>query len=467
MSSPTAAIAPATPFSFSRSGPVVKNDPQLAKIVIEKVLPQIEQFFSLKKIQDALLLAHDYERKLRLTEDAKTTSILFEKIVNLLFDQKMFDEALNQLTYFSKLKHSMRSSLESFVNAIWVRIFELPTEIAIEQFLLRFIEIIEGKLYSELERAKSVTQLVNMWEKRGDINKALDLILKTHVETYASVDYSFKTKFILEQMRFCMMCSDYSRFELISKKINQKFIKETENEEMLLTYYNYMIKYFIARSDFEMCADNLKSLFMCASIQKDNKKKIEILKLLISILSLSEYNEKCIKSLKMLQKEDCLINLPVYKDLLDSLIGGELIQLNMFNEKYRKQIYLNKSEPFHDMVGAERLAELLKLLENRFNERNVVLMSKYFSSITLTRVAQILQISMESAEDVLLEMIISNRISALINRLGKITITFKSEADLDELETADKWSAELAQTMRLIERTSYMIKNEELITALE
>jgi len=38
-----------------------------------------------------------------------------------------------------------------------------------------------------------------------------------------------KTDFILEQMRLCLLRKDYTRVQIISKKISQRFFEQEEN----------------------------------------------------------------------------------------------------------------------------------------------------------------------------------------------------------------------------------------------
>jgi len=45
-----------------------------------------------------------------------------------------------------------------------------------------------------------------------------------------------KTDFILEQMRLCLLRKDYTRVQIISKKISQRFFEQEENNVSLFIY---------------------------------------------------------------------------------------------------------------------------------------------------------------------------------------------------------------------------------------
>jgi len=49
------------------------------------------------------------------------------------------------------------------------------------------------------------------------------------VETFGSMERREKTDFILEQMRLCLLRKDYTRVQIISKKISQRFFEQEEN----------------------------------------------------------------------------------------------------------------------------------------------------------------------------------------------------------------------------------------------
>lgn len=60
------------------------------------------------------------------------------------------------------------------------------------------------------------------------------------METFGSMEKREKTDFILEQMRLTLAKKDYTRMQIISRKINTKFFAETEQQVNLydlIAYY--------------------------------------------------------------------------------------------------------------------------------------------------------------------------------------------------------------------------------------
>jgi 26S proteasome regulatory subunit N5 len=90
--------------------------------------------------------------------------------------------------------------------------------------------VTEGKIFVEVERARLTRILSKIREDEGKIEEAADILQELQVETFGSMEKREKTDFILEQMRLLLAKRDYTRTQIISKKINTRFFKEEENE---------------------------------------------------------------------------------------------------------------------------------------------------------------------------------------------------------------------------------------------
>lgn len=97
--------------------------------------------------------------------------------------------------------------------------------------------VTEGKIFVEVERARLTRILSKIREDEGKIEEAADILQELQVETFGSMDKREKTDFILEQMRLLLAKRDYTRTQIISKKINTRFFKEEENEVSAVWYY--------------------------------------------------------------------------------------------------------------------------------------------------------------------------------------------------------------------------------------
>ena len=66
------------------------------------------------------------------------------------------------------------------------------------------IEITEGKIYVEVERARLTRTLAAIKEAAGNVSGAAEVLRAVQVETFGAMDKNEKTDFILEQVRLCL-----------------------------------------------------------------------------------------------------------------------------------------------------------------------------------------------------------------------------------------------------------------------
>lgn len=214
-------------------------------------------------------------------------------------DKKRYALALSELIYFGKKRHILQTSLTTFVSCIYKRLSEVKGD-EYEQLLLQFNEITDGKMYAEVDHARAVLELVYIWEKRGEVKRALELIMKSHVETFSYLEISEKTEFILEQMRLCFVCKELARLDLVAKKINQKYLNEPQSEQYLLKFHDYMIKHHIEVGNFIESAKNFKKLLQCETIQNDFEKRKNVFILIFNLYFDLDLQKMFLKHFKLL-----------------------------------------------------------------------------------------------------------------------------------------------------------------------
>lgn len=71
--------------------------------------------------------------------------------------------------------------------------------------------------------------LADVLYAKGDVAGAADALQELAVETFGSMSRREKTDFILEQMRLNLERGDYTRTNIVAKKINTKFFDDEEN----------------------------------------------------------------------------------------------------------------------------------------------------------------------------------------------------------------------------------------------
>ena len=90
---------------------------------------------------------------------------------------------------------------------------------------------VKGKqIFVEVERARLTRILSKIKEEEGDVIEAANILQELQVETYGSMEKREKTDFILEQMRLCLLKKDFTRAQIISRKISTRFFEDEKNE---------------------------------------------------------------------------------------------------------------------------------------------------------------------------------------------------------------------------------------------
>ena len=135
-------------------------------------------------------------------------------------------------------------------------------------------------------------------------------------------------------------------------------------------------------------------------------------------------------------------------------------------EDFLEIIYVNKQEPFYQLFEQQNIKDIVELLEKRLRERNLILISEYFTSIRMQRIAELLECDIDIAEDIIVEMICNEKINGLINRLDNISVVFGDNIDCNLDCKLDAWTNGITNLMSQVESTSYMILNEEMISTV-
>jgi 26S proteasome regulatory subunit N5 len=105
-------------------------------------------------------------------------------------------------------------------------------------------DICEGKMYVEGESARLHLMLANIYESRGDIAAACDMIQDVHVETYGSLSKKEKAEYILHQIRLNLLRKDFVRALIQSRKMNRKVLEEADMDSIKVSFYRLMIDYY-------------------------------------------------------------------------------------------------------------------------------------------------------------------------------------------------------------------------------
>jgi len=176
-------------------------------------------------------------------------------------------------------------------------------------------------------------------------------------------------------------------------------------------------------------------------------------------LLLSPYGNEQSDLLHRVLEDKAMEQLPSYKTLLELFKNQELINWKDLCKLYEQELksgtgataVFDKSE-----FGVKRW----QTFKNRVVEHNIRIMAKYYTRVSLTRMSELLDLSVEEVETCLCGMIVGSTVVGRIDRPSGIVSFLSSK---DPSESLNDWAHNLSKLMGLISRTTHLINKEEMV----
>jgi 26S proteasome regulatory subunit N5 len=152
------------------------------------------------------------------------------------------------------------------------------------------------------------------------------------------MDRKEKVELILEQMRLCLATKDYIRTQIISKKISIKFFENSDNQQLKLKFYEYMIEMDQHEGTYLNVCRHYRAIYDTPCIQEDSAKKLMVLCHVALYVVLSQYDNEQSDLINRILKEKALEDIPLYKSFLELFTNMELINQDGLCQMYEKDL---------------------------------------------------------------------------------------------------------------------------------
>ncbi|KAK1331215.1 hypothetical protein QTO34_009164 [Cnephaeus nilssonii] len=490
-------------------GRIVKMEVDYSATVDQR-LPECEKLAKEGRLQEVIETLLSLEKQTRTASDMVSTSRILVAVVKMCYEAKEWDLLNENIMLLSKRRSQLKQAVAKMVQQCCTYVEEI-TDLPIKLRLIDTLRMVtEGKIYVEIERARLTKTLATIKEQSGDVKEAASILQELQVETYGSMEKKERVEFILEQMRLCLAVKDYIRTQIISKKINTKFFQEENTEaifffffqKLKLKYYNLMIqldqhegsylsicKHYRAIYDTpciqaEMKSGNrhvvvilyhlernrltIKNIWpgQCGAVVEYQPVNQEALKSVVLYVILAPFDNEQSDLVHRISGDKKLEEIPKYKDLLKLFTTMELMRWATLVEDYGMELRKGSLEsPATDVFGyTEEGDKRWKDLKNRVVEHNIRIMAKYYTRITMKRMAQLLDLSVDESEAFLSNLVVNKTIFAKVDRLAGI-INFQRPKDPNNL--LNDWSQKLNSLMSLVNKTTHLIAKEEMIHNLQ
>ncbi|XP_008806918.2 26S proteasome non-ATPase regulatory subunit 12 homolog A-like isoform X1 [Phoenix dactylifera] len=418
------------------------------------------------------------EKQMRLAGDVAGTKKAVTDIVELCYKARAWKTLNDQIVLLSKRRGQLKQAVTAMVQQAMHYIDETPDIDTCIELIKTLNSVSAGKIYVEIERARLIKKLAKIKEEQGLIAEAADLMQEIAVETFGAMAKTEKIAFILEQVRLCLDRQDYVRAQILSRKISPRVFdadaskekkkpKEGDNVveeppadipsllELKRIYYELMIRYHSHNDDYLEICRSYKAIYDIPSVKEDPAQWIPVLRKICWFLVLSPHNPMQSSLLNSTLEDKNLSEIPNFRLLLKQLVTMEVIQWTGLWEMYKNEFENEKNMP-GGSLGA-KAAEDLKL---RIIEHNILVVSKYYSRITLKRLADLLCLSLQEAEKHLSDMVVSKSLIAKIDRPMGV-VCFQTAKDSNDI--LNSWAMNLEKLLDLVEKSCHQIHKETMV----
>ncbi|PRQ49104.1 putative proteasome component (PCI) domain-containing protein [Rosa chinensis] len=424
------------------------------------------------------------EKQMRLSGDVAGTRKAVTDILELCFKAGAWKTLNDQILVLSKRRGQLKQAVTALVQQAMQYIDQTPDLETRIELIKTLNNVSAGKIYVEIERARLIKRLAKIKEEQGLIAEAADLMQETAVETFGAMAKTEKIAFILEQVRLCEDRQDYVRAQILSRKISPRVFdvdtskekkkpKEGDNVveeapadvpsllELKRIYYELMIRYYSHNNDYLEICRCYKAIYEIPSVKEDPAQWIPILRKICWYLVLSPYDPMQSSLLNSTLEDKNLSEIPNFRLLLKQVVTMEVIQWTTLWNKFKDEFENEKN-----MLGGSLGDKAAEDLKQRIIEHNILVVSKYYSRVTLKRLAELLCLSIQEAEKHLSEMVVSKALVAKIDRPIGI-ICFRTAKDSNNV--LNSWATNLEKLLDLVEKSCHQIHKETMVhkTALK
>jgi 26S proteasome regulatory subunit N5 len=418
------------------------------------------------------------EKQSRLAEDVVGTRKAVTDILLLCFTAKDWKMLNEQILNLSKKRGQLKQAVTAMVQQSMQYIDQTPDIETRIELIKTLSDVSAGKIYVEIERARLIKNLAKIKEEQGLIAEAADLIQEIAVETFGAMAKTEKIAFILEQVRLCLDCKDYVRAQILSRKISPRVFnvdpskekkKPKEGDsliekapadipsllELKRIYYELMIRYYTHNNEYLEICRSYKSIYEIPSIRENTAQWIPVLRKICWYLVLAPHDPMQSSLLNATLEDKNLSEIPNFRLLLKQLVTMEVIDWTSLWNMYKDEFENEKN-----MLGGSLGDKAAEDLRQRIIEHNILVVSKYYSRITLKRLAELLCLSIQDAEKHISEMVVSKALVSKIDRPMGV-VCFQVAKDSNDI--LNSWATNLETLLELVEKSCHQIHKETMV----
>jgi 26S proteasome regulatory subunit N5 len=122
-----------------------------------------------------------------------------------------------------------------------------------------------------------------------------------------------KTDFILEQFRLCMAKKDYTRAQIVSRKIAPRFFDDPQYSDLKIRFYDLKIRHSRNAGNYLLTCKNYRALYDTQAIKHDETRWKDVLLNIVIFVILAPHDNEQSDLLHRINNEPLLEKLPLAK----------------------------------------------------------------------------------------------------------------------------------------------------------
>eukprot|EP00897_Mesotaenium_endlicherianum_P008565 jgi/Mesen1/7737/ME000407S06971 len=433
-----------------------------------------------KKINEALENLLNIEKQMRLAADITGTKKVVLAIIQICHASGDWKNLNEHIVLLSKRRAQLKQAVSAMVQEAMGYIEVAPDLDTRVKLIETLSTVTAGKIYVEIERARLTKRLAGIKEEQGLVKEAAEIMQEVAVETFGAMAKTEKIAFILEQVRLCLDIEDYMRAQILAKKINPRvFAEETEEQKkkkkvregdnvveaagpdvplmpaLKRTFYELMVRYYSHKRDYLEICRSYQAIYDTSSLKDDPKQWMPVLKKICWYIVLAPHDSMQSSLLNAAFLDKKLQDLPKYKQLLKRFITMEVVSWPQLTADFQVE-FQEQPEIFGGPDGSKSTDDL----RQRVIEHNILVVSKYYSRITCTRLAELLDLPVADSEKHLSEMVVSKALRAKVDRVAGI-VNFQGRLDSNDM--LNTWARSIEKLLDLVETSCHKIHKETMV----
>eukprot|EP00658_Telonema_sp_P-2_P021435 TRINITY_DN18536_c0_g1_i5.p1 TRINITY_DN18536_c0_g1~~TRINITY_DN18536_c0_g1_i5.p1 ORF type:complete len:438 (-),score=115.31 TRINITY_DN18536_c0_g1_i5:123-1436(-) len=398
------------------------------------------------KLAEAVEALMTLEKRCRLHNDWKSVDRVCVGIVQACWQTKDLQALNENVVVLCKRRGQSKTAQTKLVQEAMSYLDSLESEDACTELIKTLRNVTEGKIFVELERARLTKRLCAIKEKAGEIKDACDILNEVQIETVASMERREKSEYVLEQMRLLLEIGDFTRTNIISKKINRKVLADEAFEDVKITFNQYMVRYHDHKNNYMDIFRCMNSIYNTAIVKNDLERRTQVLKEASSFLVLAPHDNEQNDFLHRIKEDATLEKIPAYSQLYKYMTTKELIVWSAVDTQLKPDLFGTGA------FGGADADRRWSVFKDRVTEYNIRIIGMYYDRMTIKRLTELLHLSQDETETIVSKLVTDKIVWARMDRPANI-IVFQQPKTVDDV--LNHWNNNIDSLLEKVETVSY------------